>query len=180
MKQIGAVVIIILIAITIFLFQQNYPENLPLTRNQPSETPTVTQTSTETPPQELTDAKASFAIFTNGTVRIFTSPSYHNLSPDVYIESPNPNIVNIKKSGTTWDAFFKTLPMTLTHDCLTTGTGQTFCNNPTQTLKFYLNGKLHTNALDQPIINGDQLLVSYGSETDTEIQKQLQQVPGIE
>src|SRR3990172_6251669 len=64
-------------------------------------------------PQEekMADKKAAFAIFTNGTFRIFTDPRYHNLSSDVYIESTNPNIVLIQREGITWNDFFKTLPM---------------------------------------------------------------------
>src|SRR3990172_12305992 len=61
--------------------------------------------------QAETERRASFAIFTNGTFRIFTDPKYHNLSDDVYIESTNPNIVLIQREGITWNDFFKTLPM---------------------------------------------------------------------
>lgn len=129
--------------------------------------------------QETIDTEAAFAIFTNGTFRIFTASMYHNLSPDVYIESPNPNIVQVKKADITWNDFFKTLPMSLSRDCLTTGTGQTFCTEGTQTLKFYLNGQLDADALDKKISAGDQLLVSYGDEGDLEIERQLQQIPVV-
>lgn len=104
---------------------------------------------------------------------------YHNLSPDVYIESSNPNIVQVKKVDITWNDFFKTLPMSLSRDCLTTGTGQTFCTEGTQTLKFYLNGQLDADALDKKISAGDQLLVSYGDEGDLEIERQVQQIPVV-
>lgn len=97
----------------------------------------------------------------------------------MYIQHDNPNIVHIKKIGTTWSDFFKTLPMKLSYDCLTTGTGQTFCSTNNQQLKFYVNGELKPFALDQSIKDGDRLLVSYGSEKDKEIDNQLQQVPTI-
>lgn len=122
---------------------------------------------------------AGFAIFTNGTFRIFTASMYHNLSADVYIEASNPNIIHVKKTGITWDDFFKTLSMKLTKDCLTTGTGQTFCTKANQTLRFYLNGREDSYALEKIIKNADQLLVTYGSETEDQIQKQLQQIPTI-
>lgn len=126
------------------------------------------------------DKKASFAVFTNGTFRIFTASMYHNLSSDAYIESSNPNIVHIKKENITWDDFFKTLPLNLSRDCLTTGTGETFCTGERGALKFYINGKFDDNALSQEIDDGDQLLVTFGRETDTQIQKQLQQIPKAE
>jgi len=146
-----------------------------------SSKPKVEPKTIATPPQikQETGTKAAFAIFTNGTFRIFTASMYHNLSADVYIEPSNPNIVNVKKANITWDDFFKTLPMKLTHDCLTTGTGQTFCTKGNQTLKFYIKGRLDANALDQIINAGDQLLVSFGNENEAQIQSQLQQIPSI-
>ena len=117
------------------------------------------------------DFTAGFAIFTNGTFRVFTASMYHNLSKDVFIQTDDPNIVRVKKSGVTWDDFFKTLPFKLTKDCLTTGTKQTFCTNDNGKLRFYLNGKEDTSALDKQIARGDKLLVSYGNESEEQIQK---------
>lgn len=127
----------------------------------------------------MVEIKAAFAIFTNGLFRVFTEEMYHNLSADVYIEASNPNIVFVKKADITWDEFFKTLPFTLSKDCLMTGTGQTFCTKGEQVLRFYLNREINPHALDQVIREGDQLLVSFGDTTETQIQNQLQQIPEI-
>lgn len=107
--------------------------------------------------------KASFSIITKGTTRIFTDPKYHHLSEDVYIESPNPNIVNVKKTGLTWNDFFKTLPvpMKLNKDCLTTGTDQLFCTGKDGVLEFYLNDKLEMNLLDKEIKQDDKVLIRF-------------------
>ena len=129
--------------------------------------------------EESVDFKASFAIFTNGTFRVFTASMYHNLSEDVFIEAENPNIVHVKKSGITWDDFFKTLPFKLTRECLTTGTGQTFCDGQNDTLKFYLNGEKTDNLLDSEIHKGDQVLISYGNEKTDEIDIQLKKLGQI-
>ncbi len=133
--------------------------------------------------QDLTtapvDFSASFAIFTNGTFRIFTAPMYHNLSPDVFIESSTPNTVRVKKSGTTWSNFFATLPFSLNSQCLVTGTKQTFCTNESGSLKFYINGIRDDSALTKEIGDGDKLLVTYGSESDEMIQLQRDRVPEI-
>ncbi|MBI4009511.1 hypothetical protein HY357_04705 [Candidatus Roizmanbacteria bacterium] len=128
---------------------------------------------------KVVDHKASFAIFTHGTFRIFTAAMYHNLSEDVFIQADNPNIVHVKKAGTTWDDFFKTLPFKLTKSCLTTGTGETFCNGQNGTLRFYLNGVKTDNLLDTEIQNGDKTLISFGNENEDIVQKQLQQIPVI-
>lgn len=102
---------------------------------------------------------------------------YHNRSKEVYIDATNPNIIKIKKAGITWNDFFKTLPFSLTHECLTTGTKETFCNNPSKTLRFYLNGVRKTMVLDEVIHHGDKLLVSYGNEGDNVIAQQLRKIP---
>lgn len=124
-----------------------------------------------------TDIKASFVIFTNGTLRNFTASMYHNLSADVYIQSDNPNIIHVKKEGITYDDFFKTLPIKLTDECLTTGTGQTFCTLEENSLKFYLNGREDKNLLDRQIQNEDKVLITFGPLDDLDITLQLQQIP---
>ncbi len=167
------VIVIILIGVGYFIFSNttekantNSAEKEVLERaNQSSNTP------------QIVNKQASFAIFTNGTFRIFTAAMYHNLSQDAYIEASNPNIVKIKKEGITWDDFFSTLPFKLTHDCLTTGTKETFCTSGEKTLKFYLNGEEKTQVLDQIIQDGDKLLVTYGSESYETVEKQLEKIP---
>jgi len=122
---------------------------------------------------QVVDKQASFAIFTNGTFRVFTAAMYHNLSPDAYIEPNNPNVIQIKKAGVTWNDFFSTLPFKLTHECLTTGTGQTFCTGSNGTLKFYVNGIRNDDILNKEINHGDKILITYGNESKEQIQKQL-------
>src|SRR5690606_6196244 len=107
--------------------------------------------------------------------RIFTDPKYHNLNEEIFIDATMPNEVNVKKTGKTWNDFFATLPMKLDKECLTTGTGQVFCTNGNQKLKFYLNKKLDPNALDKQINQNDELLVSFGSESESEINNQFLQ-----
>jgi len=158
----------VLAVIGIFVFSSQKPE---------AEGPTSSTPTPQAAEEVEVDTKASFAIFTSGTLRIFTDSRYHNLSPDVYIESPNSTVVHVKKAGITWDDFFKTLPMKLEDGCLTTGTGQVFCTNETSALKFYINGQLDAAALNRLINSGDKLLVSYGPPNDPAIPNQLQQVP---
>lgn len=144
------------------------------------ETPAVQTTDSKTGSlPTAVDITAAFAIYTNGTFRIFTASMYHNLSGDVFIESANPNIVHVKKRGTTWGDFFRTLPMKLTGDCLTTGTGQTFCSNETATLKFYINGEKVENFLNVEIKQNDKALISYGSEDNVGVKNQLEKVDSL-
>ena len=143
------------------------------------------QKEVETPVMEMLDhgnpvrKRASFAIFTNGTLRVFTASMYHNLSKDVYIEGDNPTEVIITKEGITWDDFFSTLPLKLTSECLTAGTGETYCTNESKSLKFYINGERKDNILEVVINEGDRLLISFGDDNQEVIDQQLQQVLGF-
>ncbi len=148
-----------------------YVQSKPPQTSRPEPLPTVDEQPA------VVDSRAAFAIFTNGIFRVFTAAMYHRRSGDVYIEETNPNIIKIKKAGVTWDDFFKTLPFTLTHECLTTGTKETFCTNANKTLRFYLNGVLKTTVLDGVIHHSDKLLVSYGNEEEPIISQQLKKIP---
>lgn len=137
------------------------------------------------PPEEAQDIQtqkpsefsASFAIYTNGTFRIFTNSMYHDLSPDVYISGKNPNVVNVKKEGITWGDFFSTLPFELNNQCLTTGTNQTFCSNETYTLQFYLNENLTEDIMENEINPGDKLLITFDTPNSSNLSEQLRSVP---
>ena len=131
------------------------------------------------PTSQVVNKQASFAIFTNGIFRVFSASMYHNLSENVYIQADNPNVIHVKKKGITWNDFFETLPFTLTKDCLTTGTKETFCTGANSSLRFYLNGDQDQNALDKEVSAEDQLLVTFGNENVQQIQKQIQKLKNM-
>ena len=118
-------------------------------------------TSTPTPPAEdKINFTASFTIITDNITRSFKAEKYHNLSLDVYITVGDPTLIHVKKSGITWDDFFKTLPMKLTKDCLTTGDGENLCNGK-GALKFYLNNTETPDLLEKPIKESDKILINF-------------------
>ena len=122
--------------------------------NQTPTTPVVTE------PVNFT---ATFEIYTYGTKRVFTQTMYHDLSPDVFIQSQDPSVIYVRKVGITWTDFFETLPFSLSKECLTTGTKQTFCTTKTQKLRFFLNNIENPDTLDANIQAGDNLQVTYGN-----------------
>lgn len=141
----------------------------------PAPTPSPASSATVAP--ESVSLEAAFLIFTRGTRRDFTDARYHNLSPAVYLTADNPAIVHVRSAPATWQQFFDTLPMQLSAECLVTGTKQTFCSDDSVTLKFYLNGTADPQALTRKIGAGDRLLVTYGTDSEAEINRQLGLVP---
>jgi len=167
-KTYGLIIIGFLIAIVLLLIK--IPD---INQTQPAKTSAPQTPSPTLEVAKTVDYKARFAIYTNGTKRVFTNSMYHNLSKNVYIEASNPSVVHVKKDGTTWMDFFMTLPFKLDKNCLTTGTKETFCSTPNATLKFYLNGEKNDKLLFTPIKNGDVALISYGTENEAQIKSQL-------
>ena len=130
--------------------------------NKP-QTPQITpQSPTPTPfSEEKVNIKATFTIITDNITRSFKAEKYHNQSEDVYLETSDPTVIHIKRSGITYDDFFKTLPMKLTSECLMTGDGETLCDGKDGSLKFYLNGIETPDLLEKEIKEGDKVLIKY-------------------
>lgn len=116
-----------------------------------------------TPEAAFAPYTASFQIIINGETRTFTDPRYHNKSSDVYIspEGSRQVQITVTKPNITWGDLFETLPMSVDTNCIVTGTKQTFCNNQSQQLRFYINNVESPNALDTVIESSSQLKVAY-------------------
>lgn len=161
--------LLLVVATSVFLTScQNNPG--PDLKNQTSSPPSTASGN-------ISQIKASFLIFTNGTKRDFSAGRYHNLNTDVFIDPASPTTVVVNRTGITWGDFFNTLPMKLTNECLTAGTGQEFCTNQTSSLSFYINGQKEDSALTKIINNEDKLLVTYERNNTSNLEEQLNQVP---
>lgn len=170
------------LGVLLFVIQQMSPDN---PENKPAEganreNPKASNDKPlTTPSPEVINYNAHFAIFTNGTFRIFTSAMYHNKNTDLYISADNPNTIQVRKKNLTWQDFFNTLPMKLDPNCLTTGTGQIFCSKDQNVLRFFINGKEDPDALSKSINPKDQLLVTYGEENEQTIASQLAKLQSL-
>lgn len=155
MRTSFAFVIIVIAAITLSACNKLPPKQAETQNSQTAKASPVPDQN------EAANIKATFTIVTNGLTRNFSAKMYHNLSPEVYIESTDPSQVHIKKKGTTWDNFFKTLPMQLTKECLVTGTKETFCTGENGTLRFYINDIEDKDLLDKEIKEGDKAQIQF-------------------
>lgn len=123
--------------------------------------------------------QATFAIFTTGLQRRFEEAQYFQRSPRAYVEGNTPNTVFVADDEVTWRDFFETMPFTLTENCFVSVESQKYCNQGKYSVKFYINEKTTPDALDRIITDGDQFLITYGEDTDTEIMLQLSQLRTI-
>lgn len=114
-----------------------------------------------TPEPAFAPYTARFEIVTNGTKRVFTDSMYHRQSPEVFVDTPDPQLVRVMRPGLTWSDFFETLPFELDSKCLVTGTKQRFCTDETGKLYFYLNDQEVPEALERVIAPEDTLRVVF-------------------
>ena len=80
------------------------------------------------------------------------------------------------EKGVTLGRFFKSLGMSLTSSCFVTDTGQQYCSNGTESLKMFVNGQPNAQFDAYPPQDLDRILITYGSESGPDLQKQIDSV----
>ena len=72
----------------------------------------------------------------------------------------------------------KSVGMDFENSCLL-AEGKLFCGDGKNKLNFYVNGKENNEFVDYVMKDLDKILISYGSENQEEIQKQLDSVTNL-
>ena len=135
---------------------------------------------------------ADFALFINGKQFDFGKPEFISREGDtrsgqVHVHDPRHNVVHVHRAFTSWGEFFvslkfkltdKSLPGTTTDKvCLTMPDGTKYCNDATNTWKFFMNGVQVDGLTLQDIHDLDRALFSYGPETADQVR--AQQLPQV-
>jgi len=103
----------------------------------------------------------------------FTLERFQLQSSFIHLENNNGYVIHRHSVGVTIGYLFQTLNLGLTQDCFVFHDGKEFCSNDDYTLKFYINEKQVDGLRDYLIIDGDFILISYGAETQEEIERQF-------
>lgn len=113
----------------------------------------------------------------------FSQPKYQStadgkdLDENIHFHDGNGDLIHIHKKGVTIGEFFKSLKMSFSKDCFNIDTGEKYCNGGGESgLKFFVNGKPNTQFDNYVPQDLDKLLISYGSDVQTESQKQINSV----
>jgi protein-disulfide isomerase len=142
-----------------------------------------------------THEHADFAVYLNGKKIDFSIDKYqsdepededenhdheedhaHALDPYVHIHNNKGEIIHKHKTGITLGYFFETLGMKFSDSCFETDDGTQFCKDDKNSLKFFVNGVRNTRNTSYVIKDLDQILVSYGPLTDSNLKSQLDSV----
>jgi len=139
----------------------------------------ASQYSTESTTQDNIHEHATILAKIFGDKFDFT-PSYFQLQdPRINFEPAEPNLIHRMSDGATIGFLFETLEMELSSQCFVFSNGRAFCNNDEGELKFYINGQKKDDITEYVLFDDDKILISYGSETEPEIAKQLEELESI-
>lgn len=103
----------------------------------------------------------------------FSVPAYQFKSAWIHFEGRDGNTVHRHATGVSLGYLFDSLRIHVDDKCFVFPDGREFCSNDQYTLKFYINHEKVSDIRDYVINEGDRILVSYGGETQDEIDSQL-------
>jgi len=106
----------------------------------------------------------------------FSLPAYQIKSSWIHFEGQDGNTIHRHASGVTLGYLFDTLNVDVTNDCFIFPDQREFCTNEDYSLKFYINHQKVNGIRDYVLKEGDRILISYGNESQEQIEEQLVEV----
>ncbi len=103
----------------------------------------------------------------------FTSPAFQIKSSWIHFEGQDGDTIHRHSTGVTLGYLFETLGITVNDECFIFPDGRQFCNNEDYSIKFFINHEQVPSIHDYIGNENDRVLISYGNESQEEIDKQL-------
>ena len=103
----------------------------------------------------------------------FSVPSYQIKSSWIHFEDQDGDTVHRHSSGVELEFLFNSLNIGLSEKCFIFADGRQFCTNDDYSLKYFVNHKPVSDIRGYVIQEDDRILISYGDETEDEIEEQL-------
>ncbi len=128
-----------------------------------------------------THKHAVMLVMINGKQAIdFSEPKYQVRSNYIHFEGRDGYNIHMHATNVNLGFLFETLGMEFTNECLTLDNGTSYCNDQTNTLKFYVNGKENDAYGNYVFRDGDRMLISYGPEDPEQINRELDILENIQ
>ena len=106
----------------------------------------------------------------------FSSPAYQIKSSWIHFEAQDGATIHRHSTGVALGFLFESLNIILDDECYAfkgTGGQMQFCSNEDYSLKFFVNHEPVPNLTEYVFEDGDKILISYGGETQEQIDAQL-------
>jgi hypothetical protein len=128
----------------------------------------------------------NFAVFINGEQFDFAQDPgrYFEIDKEVHLEESTlegsaGKVIHVHAEDITMRSFLATLDWQLSDTCLMSDQGEEKCSKGTQTLKVFRNGEQDSSFGNLELQDGDQYLVTFGDESETVLERQIEQVPNF-
>ncbi len=129
-------------------------------------------------PVGSTHQHADFRVYIDGKPIDFGQDIYQLKSAYVHVEEGIGDVMHVHATGITLQHFFNSVGIQLSSGCITFE-GKKQCSTGSKTLKYYVNGRLNQDKEEYLIKDSDKILISYGDETEAEIQAQLKSITSL-
>jgi hypothetical protein len=126
-----------------------------------------------------THIHSAFRLFIHNQTTDFSQPKYQVKSQLVHFENGDGDTIHTHATRVHIGYLLKSLGITFTSECLTMDNGEKYCNDGTNTLKFYVNGVRNSMYDKYEMKDNDKILLSYGSQTQEQIDAQLKAVDDL-
>jgi hypothetical protein len=123
-----------------------------------------------------THEHTAFKLFINGQTIDFSQPKYQVKSQYVHFENGDGDTIHKHATGVDIGFLFETLGIKFTNECIIMDDGTEYCNDGNNTLKFFVNGVRNNMYNNYVLMDGDRILLSYGSEGQEQVDEQLKAV----
>ncbi len=106
----------------------------------------------------------------------FSGPAFQIKSSWIHFEGRDGTTIHKHATGVTLEFLFDSLRLGVDDKCYVFPDGKSFCTQDDFTLKFFINGEQVSDIRDYEGMEGDRVLILYGSETPEEIDAYLLQL----
>ncbi len=110
----------------------------------------------------------------------FSAPAYQIKSPWIHFESRDGSTIHKHATGVELEYLFNSLSIGLDDQCYVFPDGKAFCTTDEYSLKYFINEESVSDIRNYEIIEDDKILITFGGETDEQIQEYLTQLDNQE
>ena len=121
---------------------------------------------------------ADVKVYINGQSIDFSQRKYQLASSFIHFEEGVGDVIHTHATGLTIGYMFKSLGVDFNNNCIVFEK-ENYCNDNDRKLKFYVNGQLNNEFYSYVIKDLNKILISYGNEDESEIQKQLDSITNL-
>jgi len=140
----------------------------------------------QSPPREAnfgavgsTHEHAAFRLFIHDQVVDLSQPKYQLKSRYIHFEGGDGDTMHKHATNVDVGYLFETIAIKFNNECLTMDNGTQYCNEGSNTLKFFVNGVRNEMYNNYVFKENDLILLSYGSEDQQKISEQLATVESL-